>query len=135
MLNAIVLQPVCFPHPIRLLPEDRILDRLPDKVSPFPLGRGSDSVNCFQRCFIEVDEDLRHMDNLCLCSIYSIVCEDEALQRGTTRGRSPKRRRSGPSDAITVVTVRRSTCKLLMRLRWRRGGIRTPGRVFDPTTV
>jgi hypothetical protein len=51
-------------HPIRFLLENRILDGPPDKVSPLPLGCGSDSVNRLQRRFIQSNEDLWHMDYL-----------------------------------------------------------------------
>ena len=65
-LDGIRLEPVRFAHPIRLLPEDRILDRPPDKVCPLPFGSGRDPINRFQRCIVELDEDLWHMDNLLL---------------------------------------------------------------------
>jgi hypothetical protein len=82
--DGVRLESICFPHPLCFLPEDRIFDRLPDKVGPLPLCRRSDPVNCFQRCFIEVDEDLRHIDYLYLYFIYVIGFRRHADKRITS---------------------------------------------------
>lgn len=61
---AIGLQPIGLSHADSFEGEKRVLDRAPDEVRALALGCRGDAVNGLQRSFIEVDEDLRHMDNL-----------------------------------------------------------------------